>query len=304
MAAKTTPTPTPVNKKSPDVTVTDEDALLSPPYKLLSTNPSAPRTVLLSRTKDSSDINRRFVPGPGTYDPNPSPTWRSNGSPRMVKSTTLSLKEAVPPPPMYDLPPAAFPVVAAIEAERKGRPVVGVKKGFSLYSRGKESTAKLDTPAPGTYDVPGAFPPARPRPPPPKPKGQKHEVKTPRTYRSGHIGCTFGAPLQKERANMNPGPGAYEQGPVVLPSPLGVAIKRGVAAGASVKGKPRPLLERRAPGPGEYDIPSTFGAKGAGPTLKGRLPHPMEDSNAAHEAAKTSSFRSSDRKMKGAPRLK
>ena len=112
-----------------------------------------------------------------------------------------------------------------------------------------------------------------------------------------HRRCTFGLSHKAHKEMDVPGPGAYG-------ADVGSTFKGG--RGALLASRVPLPAPKESPGPGHYERPSAFTPRQGAclVTLKGRLPHPMDDTQAAHEAAKTSCPRIGVRKMRAAPRLK
>jgi hypothetical protein len=113
--------------------------------------------------------------------------------------------------------------------------------------------------------------------------------------------CTFGAPHKPERVGTNPGPGAYPQTKEVgTPS----RDSKG-AVMARRAGHPELKLSALVPGPGSYTLPGAFTQRQGqlDVTFKKRLPHPMDDHLAMHEAAKTSVARAPELRMRARPHL-
>ena len=239
------------------------DDILNHPYKLLSSVPRSPRANLIGRTKEPRNDDR---PGPGDYDAD---RPRSNVGPRWVSSETLRMKEKE----VLDVP-YYIPVLPEPPSSARSR---GTMKGFSILEKHKEPSPRNAPPGPGQYSIPGLF----------------HSVRDPSSKR-----CTFGAPHKPLDPFPVPGPGAYDHDGTPRKKP------------DRIRGGKAPMVAKKlrepsyyAPGPGAYNLGSTFDAKHGAcfPTIKGRLAHPMDDRNAAHECAKTSSPRNGARRMKARP---
>jgi hypothetical protein len=151
-------------------------------------------------------------------------------------------------------------------------------RSTKISGPGKEPR-RPTVPGPGQYVVPTTF---RPAP----------EAKA----------CTFGVPHKPAKPPLIPGPGAYEH-EMHASTARSPRHRKGSTAPA-IPRKLRPIPTVGAPGPGQYHLGSTFDKPWGAcfPTIKGRLAHPMDDRNAAHECAKTSTPRDVNRKMKATPR--
>jgi len=247
----------------------EPDLLLHPSYKKLSDKPRSPAARLVGKRRDPTDPE---YPGPGEYDPSPR---ADNRGPRMVSSKTLRLKDA----DVLDVPYYT--------------PRIPPGRGAKIMdSRSEGSRAKrIHYPGPGAYAMPDTW------------KARKTSNQ-----------CTFGAHHKKLGTFSVPGPGAYEtiDGPQggggrsarSIYSSTGGNATRSVTARQPTEPRLGSSARSGIPGPGAYDLGSTFGPKYGQclPSIKGRLAHPMDDRNAAHECARTSSPRNTARKMRAAPR--
>lgn len=275
-----------------------DEAILRPQYRLLSTVPAAPAAGIQSRREP---LGRGPMPGPGAYSP--SLSWTAPGATKMYSHRTVRAVDNRHEPAPYYNP----------EAPKGGH---AGNAGFSLSFRWRETeaTRAAALPGPGAYDVASAFDARgrsgtprsqlRPLPAPPKTTNAADaDAAAAAAVAQPLPRCTFGVPHVKLRPVVEvPGPGAYDvTGGATPRSPTAVATHRAPRLARTPRAPPE---KAPPPGPGSYSLPGAFDVPHGAcrVTIKGRLPHPMDDPNAAYECAKTSHPRSTFRRMRAVPR--
>jgi hypothetical protein len=156
--------------------------------------------------------------------------------------------------------------------------------GFRPAADAQDKKCALSSPGPGVYS-PGNFTIAE---------------NVDRRSKVSAADCTFGISRQPLKPIDGPGPASYAPPLETEPGAKGKHMP-----GPLLYGRVKPPMPYATPGPGEYKITS-FVDDTQGrimPTMKGRLPHPMDSKLVDFESAKTSCPRLPNRTLRARPRL-